>query len=491
MTDLPIELWHSIFNRLELTDLSSCAQVSKNFYFTAKEYRIREIAFTLRLYEWFHYCHANYKDQVDYSKVSILKRSSFNFGHLKRLKIGRSPSIDLNVINQFAHLEELDIDLNYGNNLNPHTLSLANLQVLYVFVSEHRPMLELDTPRLAKVYTFNLKRLEFFFPESVRCIHTFYHSGKLPMFPNLEYLLLTDHYNELEQRVFYSSPPSFEEFSPVALKKLKEIDFYYHYCRYIKANWSILKRVVGKILALGRPDLKVFWFNVRMTDANLLGKYWTMDENVGSLVAFQLEHYEWLKDQVDFFRYYDFSESMRKLSGAAGFNLRSEEFVSKFFARYSFGKMKVSGREERELLIKLIARSSKLFDLEFENSDLGQSFLDRISETIRLNGVPLRSLSLKGSNGVRNFEFVLKLLDLQLFKTDQKLSAEFIAKLLRLPLLTEIDLFSGIYVIQRTPTGRLRLNGKCLSLAELLQHFDVKPTVNRTAVQNNSSCSLM
>lgn len=490
MTELPIELWHSIFNRLELTDLALCAQVSKKLYFTVKEYRIREIAFTRQLYKWFHYCHANYKDQIDYSKASILKRSSFNFGYLKRLKIGRSSLIELNVINRLVALEELDIDLRYGYNYGNNTLSLVNLQVLYVFVSEHLPLLELDTPRLAKVYTFSLKRLEFFFPDAVRCIHAFDHCGKLPMFRNLEYLMLTDHYNELDYSSSYPSTPSFEEFSLVTLTKLKEIDFYYHHYRYIKANWSILKRVIAKILALGRPDLQVFWFNVRMTDAKLLTKYWVMDETVGSLVAFQLKHYEWLKNKVEFFRFYDFSESMRKLAGA-GFNLRSEEFVEKFLARYSFGKMKITGREERELLIKLISGSSKLCNLELEDSDLGQSFMDRISETIQLNGIPLRSLRLKGSNGIRNFEFMLKLLNLQLFKTDQKLSAEIITKLLRLPLLTEINFSSGI--IQRTPTGRLRLNGKSLSLEELLKHFDVKPEpkVYRTVLQANSTCRMM
>ena len=90
MADLPIELWHSIFDRLQLTDLSSCAQVCKGFYLVVKEYRIREIAFTRRVHQWFHLTTpTNHKHRVDFTKAFILKVSSFNFDYLKRLKIGR------------------------------------------------------------------------------------------------------------------------------------------------------------------------------------------------------------------------------------------------------------------------------------------------------------------------------------------------------------------------------------------------------------------
>ena len=32
MVDLPVELWHTIFDHLELTSLSSCALVSRTLY---------------------------------------------------------------------------------------------------------------------------------------------------------------------------------------------------------------------------------------------------------------------------------------------------------------------------------------------------------------------------------------------------------------------------------------------------------------------------
>lgn len=52
-------------------------------------------------------------------------------------------------------------------------------------------------------------------------------------------------------------------------------------------------------------------------------------------------------------------------------------------------------------------------------SGLGQEFFDQMTETIRLNAIPLQQLRLKSSsNGIRNFEFLLKLRDLELLKTD-------------------------------------------------------------------------
>ena len=138
MADLPIELWHSIFD---------CPG---------------DRAFTRPANDWFHPDFSIYRHRVDYSVASMLERSSFNLENLRRLKIGRFSSIDdLNVINKFAHLKELDIDLANYKSERRRALSLANLKVLHLFMSDHLSYLELDTPRLAKVYTFSLKKLDF------------------------------------------------------------------------------------------------------------------------------------------------------------------------------------------------------------------------------------------------------------------------------------------------------------------------------------------
>ena len=493
MADLPIELWHLIFDRLELVDLSSVALVSKAVYFAVKAYRVREIAFTRRVHRWFHYTTPinNHKHRIDLAKSSILKRSSFNFIYLKRLKIGRLSSIDLDVINRFVHLEELDIDLKNYRKEN-RALSLANLKVLYLFVydnnqTNHLPYVELDTPRLAKVCTFNLEMLEFLYPESVRCIHTFFHSGKLSMFRNLEYLLFTDCYNLLDYLASYSSQTVFKEFSVTALKKLKEIGFQYYYSVYKNRNMSNFKRVTENLLALGRPNLKMFWFHVQMIDTSLLTEYERMKENVRSQVAFQLQHYELLKEKVEFFWSYNFNSSVRKLQ-QAGLNPRSEEVTLKLLVKYSFKRIVITGRvEERELLLELIAGSPDLFALEFVNSRLGQSFFDRMTDIVQLKSIPLQQFRLKGSSKDLKFEFIIRLRDLELFKTDLELPAILIIKLLKHPLLVEIGCsFGGTAKrIERLSTNRFRLNEETLNLPELLDRFEAQ--LDYTLIESKAS----
>ena len=479
MADLLIELWHSIFDRLTLVDLASCAQACRRFYFTVKQYRIKELAFCVRVHLLFQNApsFAYHKHQVDFTKSSILKRSSFNFDHLKRLKIGRSSPIDLTAINQLFQLEELDIDLEIYKNQENWTLSLANLKVLYVLMSDRITYqeLKLNTPALTKVCTNSLKNLEFIYPESVQCIQTFHHGGKLSLFSNLDRLIFTDHWSSFWA---YSTYESFEESSLASLMGLKEIHFYYHGFSFAK-NLSNLKRTIQKILDLMRPGLKLFWMNVRVINSDLLTEYENMIENVGSRVAFQLKHYENL-DKAEFFWSYDFNESMNLLL-KAGFNPKNKNFQSKFLAQYSsLKRIKINGPiKERDLLIELITRSQNLSSLWFSKSDLGQSFFDKISEIIRLKGIPLQVLRFNRSpNDLLNFEFVFKFPDLVLFEIDQKLSTEFVSRLFdRLPMLTEIDFLSN--QIERMSTNRFCLNKQSLSLAELLEDLGSQPVKAR------------
>lgn len=476
MADLLIEVWHLIFNRLQLTDLSACAQVSKKFYFLVKEYRIKELAFTRRVARWFHYIPANYSYRVDFKKASILKSSSFNFDFLKRLKIGRTSTIDdLNVINRLPRLEELDIDLKNYKNEKSTRLSLANLKVLHLFMADHLSYLELDAPRLTKLCTVSLEMLEFLHPESIRCIQTFSHNGKLSLFKNLECLLLTDHFNRLGYVGTRGSQKVFKEFSIVNLTKLNEISFCYRHGEYEKKNMKIFKEFIKMILDSERSDLAIFWENVRVTDILLLTKYETIMDKIGSLVAFQLCNYGKLKSRVEFFWEYDFNESMNLLLKMARFDPRSDAFLSKFFAKYSsILKIRITGRvTEAGHLMQVIGKSRSLTVLEFTDTFLTQKFFDVMPETVCLNRIPLQFLRLKGiQNGIQNFEFVLKLLDLQLFETGQKLPNEIVFRLLTMPWLTDIKFCTNRRRIERLSTSRFRVNGKLTGWQDLLKMFN-------------------
>ena len=144
------------------------------------------------------------------------------------------------------------------------------------------------------------------------------------------------------------------------------------------------------------------------------------------------------------------------------------------------------------LLLRFIGRSSNLKYLKFSYCDLGQSFYDQVTEIVQSNGISLQRLSLKKSSVELNFKFVTRLPDLETFEVDQELAGELIAELFEsLPYLSEIEVSEAAYTlmiaiktIQRSPTGKYRLNGKVLGLPELLDNLQA---TNRTA----SNCNLM
>lgn len=484
MPDLPIELWHSIFDNLELTDLLSCALVSKTLHSAVKEYRIQEIAFTRQI--WSH-TRSIYRHRIDASMTWMLRGSSFNFDYLKCLMISSLLPMDLSEINKFTQLEQLDIGLkNYRNEMSK-TLSLANLKVLQVFeMPGNLPYLELNTPRLESMSTFSLEKLDFIYPNSIRWIRTFHHCGKLSAFRNLEKLVFSDHYDELKSYTHWNpNCLNFHEFSLTTLTKLKEINFFFYGYR----NLNQVSKIIANILAL-RPDLPMFWHDVRIIDADLVAEYaHTQRMNYkGSRfsMAFQLRHYEKLKNKVhDYHDYFDFNRLMKFLH-KDGFDLKSEEFTSKFLAMFSFRRIDVVRQVvEQELLMELIARSPNLVSLCFVESSLSQLFFDQMA--VRLNGIPLRELHFwNPSKELLNFEFMLGFHKLESFQTDQRLSNEFVSKLLRLPLLSEIKIASSLK-IQRFPSNRFHLNGESLGYLELLSIFDPESKPYKYP----TSCSLM
>ena len=253
-------------------------------------------------------------------------------------------------------------------------------------------------------------------------------------------MLFTDLYNLLDPSRGYQS---LNEIDLSALKKLKEVDFYFEDPEFEDDNFNKIQKAIAT--ALRRPDLKVFWHSVRVTYTHFLTEYDQMMENIGSLASFQLKHFEKLKDKVDYDWECDFNWTMAKLL-KGGFDLKSEEFALKFFAKFSFRRIEVTGKvKEEELLLELIARSPSLWSLNFFSSDLDQLFFDRMADTVRVNDIPLRQLRLvKPSKKNLNFDFVFKLCHLELFKTDQPLSPELISKMLTLmPSITKIKFSSS------------------------------------------------
>ena len=460
MTDLLVELWHLIFKRLELVDLSACAQVNKRFNLMVKDFRIKEIAFIRGTdYKWFHDAFLPYEHQVEYSKASVLKRSSFNFEHLKKLKIGRWSSIDLNDINKFTQLEILDIDLKNYQNKKSLTLCLPNLRTLFVFVPPAVPYLELNTPRLWEVRTFHLEKLEFVHPESIQIISTFSHGGHLfVVFPNLEYLSFTDLLGLLDFQKSFEFE-IFKEFSTTTIgKSLKKIDFFYSFNGYLERNLDIFRRIVQKVLDMQRPEMKVVWQGVQVTDANQLTEQQNMI-NAKNWSAFLLKRYEESKVNYHLGRL-EFNQAMGALQ-EAGFDPKSKEFTSELSEQLPIRELKVYGQvNEPQLLVEFIVRSPDLGILRFKNSALNPSFFRCLLEIIEMNHIPL-----------------------VLFENDLPLPFELVTKLLQLPKLETILFSVDRSRIERVSPGRFSMDGMSFDLAGLQEYLEAK--------RNSSKCSLM
>ena len=87
-----------------------------------------------------------------------------------------------------------------------------------------------------------------------------------------------------------------------------------------------------------------------------------------------------------------------------------------------------------ELLMELIARSPNLVSLQFSgDTGFGQTFFDRMAETVQLHRIPLAELEI--FNCPLDFDFVLKLRGLEQLETSLKLPTELILKLVELPYL--------------------------------------------------------
>ena len=464
MTVLFDELWHLIFEKLELTDLSACAQVSKKFNLLVKDYRIKGISFTRGTdFNWFHYYRSSFEPQavsVYYSKSSVLKKSLFNFDHLKYLKVGRWSSFDLSDVNKLTSLEDLDIDLKNYEGEESLTLSLPNLTMLCVFISNQIPFLELNTPRLSNIHTFRLEKLEFVYPKSVQQISTFSHGGNLSaLFPNLEYLTLTDFYslldfdesNELE---------SFKDFSLTTLKNLKFISFNNNSKVYIKKNIIIIKNFIQKVLNMQRPNLAVFWQEVQVTYPNMLTEYQNMLDNNQEWIVFHIKHYE--KHRYTNIPSIFVFDSLIKGLQEAGFDLRSKYLALEFWAMFCLGELRVVDRvNEPELLTEFIVKSPNLSTLRFNDSGLDLLFFRRLIELIETKNIPLKLLEI-----------------------DQQLPSDLIMKLLSLPKLKAILFSADKTTIERLSPNRFQMDGKSFDLHGLLEHLKAKQ-------KDSSNCGLM
>lgn len=159
LTELPIEMIHSILEYMDVVEISTCRLVSKWFNETVKAFRVFELSFYgedwYRKTSWY----GGEKlilplNSLSLSAVPVLSSPSVDLRFLKRLyfaKVKEGDQFSLEVVNSFVWLEKLELefkdsDWSKGNIVK--TLRLNQLKHLYLSF-KFQFFIEFYTPKLS------------------------------------------------------------------------------------------------------------------------------------------------------------------------------------------------------------------------------------------------------------------------------------------------------------------------------------------------------
>ena len=370
MDALPLELYLSIFDFLDLNDLLTMRLVSKRFESAVREFRIEELTF-LDYYFYLGYSHftnvwfSSEKTREQrmlflFSK-GFLSRGPCKVQFLRRLYIWSLrmiEGIDLEVIARFQHLECLEIGFDLRT---PHSfsLSLPNLRALRVIEFLHKEPLEVVAPKLQalelpwlqyvpfrreelsrKEYlTVYLSQLTFRHPQTVR--YLFFHEDYLsfPYDPlaHEPYLNQFESVDCIEIKHLQNHRAAFlSNFDPDRLVRSQDRTFRLDqlllkfpnlkriYCNvwhgYLKK--AVFANLIRQLRDLERSDLKMFSNDIELSGDPILiedfdrcrraylsqNRDTKWDFYLSGKFMLQLRHYSKLNDRVKMGEWIDYSE---------------------------------------------------------------------------------------------------------------------------------------------------------------------------------------
>lgn len=386
MDDQPIEIYHLIFEYLDIIDLTNCKLVNKKFYKYVKEFRIKELIFYSSKSCWFYInkpFNCNYR-LVHFKISPFLKKSTFNFKFLKYLNIEFVDEMfNLTEINKFDKLKVLEIYLTNYQNKADNKLALNNLEVLRIDSSKFI-QIEIDCPKLRSLHywSFNNK-LIIKHPLKIHFLTTYKYGSDLLKFSNLEYLNL-------------NSTANLEQFNFEQLSKLKELKIKSDDSKHVSN--LILKKVIKN------PNLIVYFNGFHVINSNQL----IFDRYD---LALQLKNYEKLIGVLDWMNLIEYNKLI---------DLIQNELPINFHQKYSnIQRINVINKvKNSKHLIQFIGHSQMLTSLSTINSKLDQQFYNELPSISSLNFLTLEEdceIGLK-------FDFILKMFCLKCLNTNQKVT---------------------------------------------------------------------
>ena len=561
MDQLPLELYLKIFGHLDLSDLMSLRLVCKKFEYTVKKVKICELVFEKDFWKSSNFSSAiedklwlfvNEIKQFDsffnfsayLLSSSFLSSGPFNVRFLKRLSIeslSKLKGIELEDINRFCHLEHLEI----GFDQQPRKtsmwslsdrparkvprLQLPSLRSLRIISYFNQKGLEIVTPKLValhlpepkkvqesgharyalderrlhlRTFTNEISSLKFKYPESIRflsiCLHFSWsrRTNYVRNFKMVEYLQ-TYYHVQLENIAWLDDPiwikliPEFPKLKRLNLRGEKLSDF----------DLKKFTRLVERVAALERPDLKIYYLNIELSNEPALiddfefyhKAYIEKENSLFHLWAYEfalkLKNYPLLDDKREPFhnRRINYSRLMNMvpmlvkrdkqfgedangvMNEAALTNPLFVDFLKKF---PKIVKIDVDKKIENEDQFTHFVKGCKnLKALHLEGCQLSQAFFEQLPSISLLNVLWV------AQTGELNMDFLFRMNHLSICATNQQLSPKLVLKLAknRYARLLGCVIQNNLVAIRRLGKDEYLLKvgsvGKVVNFESLIEHL--------------------
>lgn len=320
---LPPEMILQIFRHLQLNDLVRIKRVCSLWNELIGTMKIERLFVSLNLdakERWYYssrpcrtveFCHPRlFIAQCKKPILSNLKYLKFNTD-IAIWNIGSSVDFDLNEVNTFSGLVQLEMAFSCGN-LN---LNLPNLEVLSLDPGNYLYEIHLNCRRLrvlsyGEAYDKDLLRVEH--PDSVRVLESQMYGARLARFRHLECLRRTSfQFGFLDVTTM------------LKLKKLKAFHYDHSIDAFVNNDFDKIKRILKNFMQqkrmAGRSALKFYFAGLQLIDEKLDDIDFCLETRNGRdfIAAERLytKHYDRLQDELEFVQEVNYSRLFRLVDG--------------------------------------------------------------------------------------------------------------------------------------------------------------------------------
>lgn len=327
-------------------------------------------------------------------RLSIMPKLEHQLKFL-HLRLWPGSFFDFGLLNRFQQLVQLQFEIT--NKLGPWTLSLANLKVLNVRSCRFTSFV-LKTPKLDVLACEDIGRIEMEYPERIKRIECDHPTDNATLRKLLNLQIL----------VFHCSPASdLNEIRLSEWENLKELHFHTHADSYEQFR-SALVNLISERDESNRDEPKLYLDEVLLVDVEQVNHESMCSRRLFQLRNVPLFHGEFHTDVISV----DFNE-LAELDVEL-----SSDFFDRLFPR--IGKLTATGPLEPDCFEWFLQNSTAVRELILIDTPLDQAFMDRLPQiNSRLTCLQINDRS----DLITNFDFVLRLKQLQEFATDRTLAS--------------------------------------------------------------------